>query len=170
VPSLWVLDGLAPFEVGGRSQTSMYLRVCNDDASFAPAGHTVVQAMQPTDYAWWATRGTSYTAEKDVVARTLLAQLGPHLPEIESAVRVVDVATPLSYWSMARSWRGAFEGWMPSPDALFSHVEKRLQGLEGFYLAGQWVEPGGGVPMAVMSGRQAVELLCADLGRPFGGR
>jgi hypothetical protein len=34
-------------------------------------------------------------------------------------------------------------------------------------MAGQWVEPGGGVPMALMSGRQAVQLLCADEGRLF---
>jgi hypothetical protein len=34
-------------------------------------------------------------------------------------------------------------------------------------MAGQWVEPGGGVPTAVMSGRQAVQLLCVDQVRPF---
>jgi phytoene dehydrogenase-like protein len=34
-------------------------------------------------------------------------------------------------------------------------------------MAGQWVEPGGGVPMAVMSGRQVVQLICADDERPF---
>jgi hypothetical protein len=34
-------------------------------------------------------------------------------------------------------------------------------------MAGHWVEPGGGVPMAVMSGRHVVEILCAHLRRPF---
>jgi hypothetical protein len=29
-------------------------------------------------------------------------------------------------------------------------------------MAGQWVAPGGGVPMAVMSGRQAIRLVCHD--------
>ena len=52
-------------------------------------------------------------------------------------------------------------------NALKSHVPKQLPGLDGLYMAGQWVEPGGGVPMAVMSGRQVVELVCAALGRPF---
>ena len=36
-------------------------------------------------------------------------------------------------------------------------------------MAGQWVEPGGGVPLALMSGRQAVQLMCHDAGRPFVG-
>jgi phytoene dehydrogenase-like protein len=70
------------------------------------------------------------------------------------------MATPLTYWHTARSWRGAYEGWTPSADAMFSHVKKKLGGLDGFYMAG--LEPGGGVPMAVMSSRQIVQLICAD--------
>ena len=85
-----------------------------------------------------------------------------HFAGLRTAVRMVDTATPLTYWNMARAWRGAYEGWMPSPDAFFSHINKRLRGLDGFYMAGQWVEPGGGVPTAVMSGRQTVELMCHE--------
>ena len=80
---------------------------------------------------------------------------------------MTDVATPLTYWTMARSWRGAYEGWMPTGGEAFAHVDKKLRGLDGFVMAGQWVEPGGGVPMAVMSGRQAAQIVCADEGRPF---
>jgi phytoene dehydrogenase-like protein len=79
---------------------------------------------------------------------------------------MTDIATPLTFWRNARSWRGAFEGWLPTSDA-FKHVPKQLPGLDGFFMAGQWVEPGGGVPMAVMSGRQVVELVCAACDRPF---
>jgi phytoene dehydrogenase-like protein len=75
---------------------------------------------------------------------------------------MTDVATPLTYWNMARSWRGAYEGWIPNSGSFFGQVDKRLTGLRGFYMAGQWVEPGGGIPLAVMSGRQAVQLICAD--------
>jgi phytoene dehydrogenase-like protein len=78
---------------------------------------------------------------------------------------MVDLATPLTFWRSARAWRGAFEGWLPS--GAFTHVPKQLAGLDRFYMAGQWVEPGGGVPMAIMSGRHVIEILCAHLGRPF---
>ena len=50
---------------------------------------------------------------------------------------------------------------------MFGHIRKTLPGLAGFYMAGQWVEPGGGVPMALMSGRQVTQLICADERRPF---
>jgi phytoene dehydrogenase-like protein len=77
------------------------------------------------------------------------------------------VVTPLTFWNLARSWRGAYEGWMPSAEAFFGHVQKTLDGLAGFYLAGQWVEPGGGVPTALLSGRQVAQLVCAAEERPF---
>ncbi|MDE3215082.1 MAG: NAD(P)/FAD-dependent oxidoreductase [Gemmatimonadota bacterium] len=166
-PSLLELDRVPPFEVGGRRNDSLMVRVCNDDPCFAPAGHTVIQALVPTDYEWWATRGARYNDEKDVLAERLVGVLAPHFPGLADLVRLTDVATPLTYWHTARSWRGAFEGWQPSGEAIFARLHKRLSGLDGFYMAGQWVEPGGGVPTAVMSGRHAVQLMCRDEGRVF---
>lgn len=97
----------------------------------------------------------------------LLMVLAPHLPAFAQNVRMRDIATPLTYWSKSRSWRGAYEGWMPSGASLMSSLDKKLPGLAGFYMAGQWVEPGGGVPTATLSGRQAAQLICADDQRPF---
>jgi phytoene dehydrogenase-like protein len=123
--------------------------------------------MLPSDYDWWATRGTRYGAEKEEIADRLISKLEPHFEGIRPAVRMVDVATPLTYWGMARSWRGAYEGWLPNAEGGLGSVKKRLSGLEGFYMAGQWVEPGGGVPLAVMSGRQAIQLICDAEGCRF---
>jgi phytoene dehydrogenase-like protein len=162
-----IVDGIEPFEVGSTQNDSLYIRVCNDDKCFAPPGHTVVQAMLRTDYDWWATRGTRYGAVKDAVAEIALTRLNRVFPGLRDAVRLTDVATPLTYWNMARSWKGAYEGWMPNAESIFGHVKKTLPGLSAFYMAGQWVEPGGGVPTAINSGRQVVQLVCADARREF---
>jgi phytoene dehydrogenase-like protein len=167
VPSTLLLSGLPGLEIGGRHSSHLYVRVFNEEPGFAPPGHTVVQVLLPTDYDWWASRGTRYGAEKDAVATAVLAQLVAHLPAMAGAVRMVDVATPLTYWRQTRSWRGAYEGWKPTAGALVTHIDKRLPGLAGLYMAGQWVEPGGGVPAALMSGRQAIQIACSDAGRPF---
>jgi phytoene dehydrogenase-like protein len=167
VPAMIVVDGMPSLDVGGRQNEHLYLRVCNDDPSLAPPGHAVVQAMLQTDYAWWATRGTSYEAAKDQVAKAALGRIEHIIPEIGRRVRMSDAATPLTYWQSTRSWRGAYEGWIPVGESPFGHVKKTLPGLERFCMAGQWVEPGGGVPMAIMSGRQAVQLLCVDRALPF---
>lgn len=166
-PPLLIVDAVTPFKIGDRENDCLRIRVCNDDDAFAPAGHTVVQVIVKTDYEWWATRGSRYTTSKDAVAAVLLSQLAPIFPGIREAVRVHDIATPLTFWSMARSWRGAYEGIAPSEASMFRDVEKTVAGLGDFYLAGQWVEPGSGAPTALASGRQAAERLCRDARTPF---
>jgi hypothetical protein len=34
-------------------------------------------------------------------------------------------------------------------------------------MCGQWVEPGGGLPTGVMSGRRLVQALCKEDGKEF---
>jgi phytoene dehydrogenase-like protein len=163
-PSTLVVDAIEPLMIGGYRNEHLYLRIYNEDPGFAPPGHTVVQAMISTDYDWWATRGATYHQTKDLAADSVLASIDRFLPGVKAGVQAVDIATPLTFWRSARAWRGAFEGWIPTT---FTHVPKQLAGLGSFYMAGQWVEPGGGVPTAVMSGRHVVEIICADTGRAF---
>jgi phytoene desaturase len=167
VPPSLIIDGIEPFDVGGCRSEHLMIRTYNDDPSLAPPGHTVVQLMLPTDYEWWAKRGANYNGEKDVLAMRGLERLDRYLPGVRAQREISDVVTPLTFWNLARAWRGAYEGWIPSSDASFGHVHKVLDGLSGFYMAGQWVEPGGGVPMALMSGRQVAQLVCANDERPF---
>jgi phytoene dehydrogenase-like protein len=39
-------------------------------------------------------------------------------------------------------------------------MDKSLPGLKNFYMIGQWVEPGGGLPPAIMSGRNVTQIIC----------
>jgi phytoene dehydrogenase-like protein len=126
-----------------------------------------VQTIAATTYEHWAKLGSRYNAEKDELGTMLWGRIAEHVPGLTGTLRVTDVATPLTFWNAARSWRGSFEGWMPTPDAAFSHLRKKVPELPGFYMAGQWMEPGGGIPPSIMSGRQAVQLLCADERQPF---
>jgi len=166
-PQLLSLAGIEPIQVGGVASDRLYVRVCNDDPCFAPPGHSVVQALVQTDYDWWARRGAGYQDAKQDAARDLLAALDRYLPGVADAQRMTDVATPVTYWRTARSWRGAYEGWTPSTQTMFGNVPQRIEGVDDFYLAGQWVEPGGGVPTACSSGREAVQLLCVERETPF---
>jgi phytoene dehydrogenase-like protein len=75
----------------------------------------------------------------------------------------VDVATPLTFERYTGNWQGSFEGWMITPQnahIAMKPMSKTLPGLENFFMCGQWVEPGGGLPTGVMSGRKLVQMLC----------
>jgi phytoene dehydrogenase-like protein len=46
-------------------------------------------------------------------------------------------------------------------------LSKTLPGLERFYMAGQWVEAGGGVPISAQSGRNVAQIICKRDGKRF---
>lgn len=166
-PSTVIVRQREPLTVGGRANEWLLMRVFNDAPWAAPPGHTVVQTMVTTHYESWARAGTHYQDQKHQIAEQVIDRFCARMPAIRGAVRMVDVATPLSYWRWGRAWRGAYEGWLPTPDTVFARVSKRVNGVSGLYLAGQWVEPGGGVPPALLSGRQAAELLAHDRAAVF---
>jgi len=75
-------------------------------------------------------------------------------------VEVTDVATPYTTWRYTLNHKGAYMGWLPTPKSIMTFVPRTLPGLADFYMAGQWVMPGGGVPPCLYSGRHVVQLLC----------
>jgi phytoene dehydrogenase-like protein len=91
-------------------------------------------------------------------------------PGIRADIEVVDEATPLSYERYTGNWQGSSCGWLLTKQTMpmmIRGVRKTLPGLRNFYLAGQWVEPGGSLPLSAMSGRNAIQMICHQDGRPF---
>ena len=91
-------------------------------------------------------------------------------PGFRTQIEVVDEATPLSYERYTGNWLGSTCGWLLTKETMpmmIKGVRKTLPGLDNFYLAGQWVEPGRSVPIVAMSGRNVIQLICHTDGRPF---
>ena len=160
-----------PITIAGQQFDGFGFQVHNDDPTMAPPGKTVVQVILTTDYDSWCDLQEKdrprYDAEKERFAADVLAQLETYLPGITSQVEATDVATPYTFWHYTRNYRGSFEGWMMTPETFRTRVEKSLPGLNNFHMAGQWVEPGGGIPSAIFSGRNLVKRLCRRDGKEF---
>ncbi len=45
---------------------------------------------------------------------------------------------------------------------MISGIPKTLPNLDNFYMVGQWVEPGGSVPVVAMSGRNIIQQICHE--------
>lgn len=160
-----------PFFVGDATVDTLSLRIFNYAPDFAPPGKTVVQAAFETPWSHWSTLAQmnrdAYESEKERVAREVIRRLELHYPGISRQVELIDVATPYTTWHYTRNREGSYRGWLATPDVLVASVKRSLPGLERFFMAGQWVVPGGGVPACLLSGRQAVQLLCHSEGHPF---
>jgi phytoene desaturase len=152
------------FNVGGKTYVDQYhIRSFDFDSSFAPKGGSsvMITLLAPFDY-WHKLRNenfTTYNEAKNNVAKRLIEQLEKRYPGISQAVKVVDVATPSTYYRLNNLHKGSFEGFLPIPQALNEKIDKQISGINNLYLAGQWVTPGGGIPPAIMSGIETAKLI-----------
>jgi phytoene desaturase len=152
-----------PITIGNRAIPGFSLRIFNYGSKFAPPGKMVIQAMFETEWDSWNELRKDrprYDAEKQRVAREVLARLEAHYPGVSLLVEVTDVATPYTIWRYTLNHNGAYMGWLPTPEGLMTTIPRTLPGLANFYMAGQWVLPGGGVPPCLYSGRHVVQILC----------
>jgi phytoene dehydrogenase-like protein len=142
------------------------------DPTFAPPGKTALTCLLPTydcDH-WMQLRETEpeqYRAEKARIAGLVVDILERTHPGLRSCLEVTDVSTPATVVRFTGNWRGSMEGWLPTPQIGLRPLPNRLPGLANFYMAGQWVMPGGGLPGGLMSARAAIRHLCAQDGVRF---
>ncbi len=169
----WVTHLLdQPIFIGGLEQTEIEVKNYCFDPSLAPKGKSVVVVQIPAVYDYWQRiyGHRLYDTEQDQVAQIVLDYLETLYPGIRSQVEMVDVATPLSYERYTGNWQGSACGFLLTNRSmlmLLSGMEKTLPGLKNFYMAGQWVEPGGSVAISAVSGRQVLQMICAADGRRF---
>ena len=139
--------------------------IVNFDPTAAEKGKTCITVMLSSgDCDYWTVLRESdksrYDAEKARVCGQLIDALDEHFGEIRNHVEVCDLATPATYIRYTGNWEASAQGWLASRESFTKTISKELPGLRNFYMAGQWVEIGGGVPMCMASGRNAAQLIC----------
>ncbi|RLG50792.1 MAG: NAD(P)/FAD-dependent oxidoreductase [Thermoproteota archaeon] len=149
----------------------LFVRIYNFDPTLAPKGKTPVILHLPADHGYWTRLREAdiqkYRREKERLATSVIDILDKKLGDIASRVEVYDVATPATYIRYTNNWKGSFEGWLPTPSTFGKRIRKTLPGLKNFYMVGQWVEPGGGLPAVALSGRNLAQIICKKDGRKF---
>lgn len=162
-----------PVEIGDFMRDKLSVHIFNHDPSMAPAGKTAITLMFNSDYEYWkriAEDRAVYLKKKEETGNKVVELMEQRFPGISSQVEVIDVATPLTFEHYTGNWKGCFEGWLLTPEnskTLMKPMSQSIPGLKNFYMCGQWVEPGGGLPTAVMSGKRLIKRICKEDGRRF---
>ena len=159
-----------PVSIGGRTQRNLHVRFSNFDSTMAPEGKTVLSVMMDSDYQYWKElrkRPEDYKKAKEDVAEAIIRILDRRFRGLKELIEMTDIATPVTFERYTGNWRGCYEGFMPTPKSQLLTMKKTLPGLSNFYMIGQWVSPGGGLPSGVMTGRHITQILCNRDGRRF---
>lgn len=154
------------------STDSVGFRIFNFDPTLAPTGKTTIVAMLGThNYQHWINLRkndpATYKAEKRRIANELIAAMENRFGNIKEKVEVIDVSTPATVVRYTNNWKGSFEGWVMTPKNAFTLMKNSLPGLSNFYMIGQWVSPGGGLPSGLLTGRNITQVICKNDRKKF---
>jgi phytoene dehydrogenase-like protein len=153
-----------PIRVGDKDYNWLHLQHYCHDATMAPPGKSVLKiAFMNINYDYWKKLyedREGYKAEKNKVRDAVIGWLEKRFPGIKDQIEVTDVATPVTFERYTGNWRASYMGWADTSKMTGKMMSKTLPGLGSFYMAGQWVRMGGGVPGSVASGRHAIQIIC----------
>ena len=159
-----------PISIAGKGEEWLTAHIYNFDPTLAPEGKTVLTVMYQTTYSYWKTLSEDkprYKEEKERICDAVIAALDKRFPGLAEQVEMRDVATPVTFNRYTGNWQGSFEGWLITPKTMNMRMNKTLPGLKNFYMSGQWVEPGGGIPGGAISGCHVVQLICKEDKKKF---
>ena len=151
------------------------------EPSFAPAGHSVLCVVTGGNYDWWKAlasdetsssearhiRSEKYIAEKNRVLLDMKNSLLQKYPEWEGHLTPLDLVTPLTYERYCGAFRGQWMAYGPTEHSKSYMHNGKIKGIKNFSICGQWLMGPGGTPIAVITGKWAIQRLCKMDKRPW---
>ena len=143
------------------------------EPDFAPEGHTVItfaiNQFQPEFDAWEALAKDqkAYTSEKARIGQEVVGAMETRFPHMRGKLKILDVASPQTYERYFNAYRGAFMGFWPTIRGKMMAHTGRIKGLNNIFLSGQWLQPPGGLPVAVVTGKDTIMRLCKKERKKF---
>jgi len=133
------------------------------DRTMAPEGKSVIVMRFDSPWELWKDiEKGEYENEKAQIEKDAKAILEKRYPGISTDIEICDVATPVTDVNYTGVWKGSYEGFMPTSKNLMDNINPSIAGLKKFYMAGQWLFPGGGLPPAGQSGKWAIQYICKE--------
>ncbi len=152
-----------PVKVGTREFGRISVKNYAYDKSFAPEGKAVLQAnllQSDEDYEYWNSLSREeYTARKQELTEAVTKRIVTEFPELDGRIEVLDSWTPLTYHRYCNAYHGSYMGFVTTvgnKQMRFKGIVKKVSNL---LIAGQWIMSPGGLPVAVVSGKFAVQRI-----------
>lgn len=168
VPSMTTLFEVEPMDICGKTIGALAVKPYDYEAGWAPGGRIVLQCaigQTDADYACWSKLSKQgYQEEKRRVAEQIEQRVVAEFPGLDGDLELLDAWTPLTYERYCGAYRGSYMAFGMRPGVEAFKAKGTLGDVKGVYLAGQWTMSPGGLPIAVVSGKFAVQRILRSLG------
>jgi phytoene desaturase len=157
---------IAPIRIHERSIDRLTMTHYGHEPHFAPEGETLITCainQFHEDYNAWdalAKDTEAYRREKARIGASVLRAIETRFPHMTGRLKILDVATPKTYERYCNAYRGAFMPFLPTVRGKAMAHTGQIRGLDNICLSGQWLQPPGGLPVALTTGKDTIMRLC----------
>lgn len=154
-----------PFKLVDKQFTLAGIHHYGFEKDFAPEGKTVMTStISLTDdgYRYFEKLykdKEAYRAEKQRIAEALRVRIEKELPRLAGKLTVLDVATPMTYARYCNARHGAWMSFMMTTGSKNMMHKGNIKGLKNCYITGQWLQPPGGLPTALSTGKASIQRI-----------
>jgi len=152
-----------PIRVGSRSFSRMYVKAYGYDPVCVKDGKQVIQtclSQTDEDYEYWKSLSKDeYKSVKEALVREVSNRIEEAFPELAGDLEFLDAWTPLTYERYMNAYHGSYMSFVTTPGGKQIKMKGQLKGIKNLYIAGQWTNSPGGLPVAAASGKFAIQRI-----------
>lgn len=162
-----VFVGINPVKVGQSIHDRMYIKGYDYDPVYINNGRYAIQTninQTDSDFAYWKSLSKEdYQKKKDELTEQIIKEIITIYPELEGNIEHLDTWTPLTYERYCNAYRGSYMSFTTTPGGKQVILKGMIKGISNVFPAGQWTYSPGGLPVAVASGKFAVQRICKKM-------
>ena len=144
---------------------NLIIREFSHEKSFAPKGKTVLQSITFCDertakkFIKLRNDKAAYQKKKKEIANVVLELIIQKFPKLDGKLTCIDVWTPATYERYTHSEIGSFMSFVLPSGVIPRKVDNRVKEAKNVFLATQWQQAPGGLPIAAKLGKEAIDAI-----------
>ena len=150
----------SPFENGFLSK--IHIRNYCYEPGFSPPGKSIITVSLNAKFSWWKDKlrdPDEYNREKSTLGIIILKKIEKRFPELESRITLLDVATPITFERFTNAYKGSYMSFGSTPLGKLIIHDGKVKGIKNLFMCGQWLMPPGGLPVALVTGKWAIQRI-----------
>lgn len=154
-----------PFEAGTSFIQSLRTRVYNYDPSFIVDGKTILNTLifqSDKDYEYWDQLNKTksvYNYEKEKLGLEVKKRIIKMFPSLEDSLEIIDIVTPKTFNRYTNAYHGAYMPFAFTSTGSMFYYDGKIKGVKNVLVSGQWTLMPGGLPIALMTGKWAIQRI-----------
>jgi len=143
----------------------LILREFSHEKSFAPKGKNILQTLTFCDeessrrFIRLRKSKAAYNKRKACISKLVTEAITEKFPTMKNKLTCIDTWTPATYHRFVDSEMGSYMSFAFRSHVIPKRVNLKIPQLKNVFMATQWLQAPGGLPIAAESGKRAIEAV-----------